>query len=108
MFSFTSAGSEENLDSLFEALKVLRISALLSGEASLRMSLDMGDSFLLVFLCGEGELCRLRSKFLSGELCLDCADRSLALVTVSSEDNFADFAGECSRILVGLPGPMVI
>lgn len=47
----------------------------------------------------------MQSNDLSGDEGLDL---SLALVTVSSLLSFADFAGECSLILVGLPGSIVI
>jgi len=70
------------------------------------MSLDLlGEIVLLVFLCGDGEHGRLK---FNGEPLRDWANRSLALVTVSSELSLADFAGECSRILVGFPGPIVM
>lgn len=96
-----------NFDSL-KALNDFRMSVLLSGEASLRMSFDFvgGETVLLFFRMGEGELCRFKSIFRKGDAPL--ANRSLAVVTVSSGLSLADFAGECSLILVGFPGPMVM
>ena len=60
------------------------------------------------FLCGEGEADLLRSNAFSGDSLRDCADLSLALVTVSSQLSLADFAGEFALIRVGCPGVMVM
>jgi hypothetical protein len=61
------------------------------------------------FLCGrQGEVDVFRSNAFSGDACLDWADLSLAVVTVSSQLSLADFDGECSLIRVGFPGPMVM
>lgn len=102
----------------FEVRKVFRILVLLRGDELRKSSFflsgeavracSLGPGYSLVFLCGEGEIDLLRSNILSGEEFLDWADLSRALVTVSSELSFADFEGECSLILVGLPGPIVM
>ena len=95
--------------SILEARTVLKTSVVFSGEAVLNNSLDLvGDIVLLVFLSGDEELCLLRSCDLKGELFLDLASRSLDSDRFSSRDNLADLAGECSLILVGLPGPIVM
>ena len=60
------------------------------------------------FLCGEGEVDLLRSKAFSGDSLRDCADLSLALVTVSSQLSLADLDGECALIRVGCPGVIVM
>ena len=60
------------------------------------------------FLCGEGEVDLLRSKAFSGDSLRDCADLSLALVTVSSQLSLADLDGEWALIRVGCPGVMVM
>ena len=72
VFSFTSGDRVvEKADSLFEALNVLKISALFRGDVSRNSCADLlGDMALLVFRCGEGELCLFRSKVLKGELLL--------------------------------------
>lgn len=104
--------------SLLVVLKVFKIFVLFNGDVLRKNSFFLSrELFLvsnlveetsLVFLCGEGEVHLFEFKTLNGEEFLDCADLSLALVTVSSQLNLADFEGDCSLILVGLPGPMVI
>ena len=106
--------------SSFEARNVFRILVLLSGDVLRKNSFFFSverfcnslsastDGCSLVFLCGDGDFDLFRSNTLSGDVFRDWADLSLALVTVSSVLSLADLEGECSRIRVGFPGPMVM
>ena len=103
--------------SLFEARKVFKILVLFSGEVSRKSSFFSDERpvnslsrelLALVFLWGEGEDDLFRSNTFNGEEFLESADLSRAEVTLSSQANFADLEGECSLILVGFPGPIVM